>query len=79
MEGDTKNQLPRYPTTGRSFKPGIQFSTNKEETVKNPDIKLFYDEIREKSVPLTILYYTESAGAYAEDIFIIMWLGMSYR
>ncbi len=69
MEGDTKRSIAIDIHDWTALAPGVQFSTNSEEAVKNPEIKLFYDEIREKYLPLTILYYSEPMGMIVQDYF----------
>ena len=69
MEGDTKRSIAIDIHDWTALAPGVQFSTNSEEAVKNPEIKLFYDDIREKYLPLTILYYSEPMGMIAQDYF----------
>jgi len=69
MEGDTKRSIAIDIHDWTALAPGVQFSTNSEEAVKNPEIKLFYDDIREKYLPLTILYYSEPMEMIAQDYF----------
>ena len=69
LEGDKKRSIAIDIHDWTALKPGVQFSTNREEIAKNLELKQFYDEIRKKYLPLSILYYTKQTGTVAEDYF----------
>lgn len=69
LEGNKKSSIAVDIHDWDVIKPGVQFSTSKEKKAEHPEIGLFFNEIRKKYLPLTLLYYSKITGAVAEDYF----------